>query len=204
MKKLTSLLLALVMALALAVPAFAEVTEIDPAEGGRKTQNVEATYTAPKDTPAAKVYYFTVTWAENEKMDLTYTGENATYTWDGSTMKYIKKVNNESEVGWKGSAGYKVTITNQSNDDISATTSATANFNLKAAVTAGNETATLESAAKNIEFTDTVTKGVATTKVTTYTFSNDINNTATAPTKTDVQENGKVIAGTINVTVTHA
>ena len=203
MKKVTSLLLALVMALALAVPAFAEVTEIDPAEGGSKTQNVEATYTAPKDTPAAKVYYFTVTWAKNDKMDLTYTGEDTTYTWDGSTMKYIKKVNNESEVGWKGSAGYKVTITNQSNDDISATTSATANFKLKAAVV-GNETATLESAAKGIDFTDTDTKGAASTKVTTYTFSNDINNTATAPTADDVQDNGKVIAGTISVTVTHA
>lgn len=203
MKKVTSLLLALVMALALAVPAFAEVTEIDPAEGGSKTQNVEATYTAPKDTPAAKVYYFTVTWTENEKMDLSYTGEDATYKWNGSTMYYEKTVNNAGKVGWTGSAGYTVTITNQSNDDISATTSATANFKLKAAVTAGNETATLESAAKNIEFTDTTTTGVASTKVTTYTFSNVGNDTSTAPEAKDVTD-GKVIAGTISVTVTHA
>lgn len=202
MKKVTSLLLALVMALALAVPAFAAETVITP-NVGEGSKNVEAKYTEPKTEDGGKVYYFTVTWAENTKMDLAYTGEDATYTWDGSTMKYIKKVNNESEVGWKGSAGYKVTITNQSNDDISATTSATANFKLKAAVV-GNETATLESAAKGIDFTDTDTKGAASTKVTTYTFSNDINNTATAPTADDVQANGKVIAGTISVTVTHA
>lgn len=200
MKKVTSLLLALVMALALAVPAFA--VDITP-NAGEPSKNVEATYTAPVNQDGGKVYYFTVTWAENEKKDLTYTGEDATYTWDGSTMKYTKAVNNADKVGWTGSAGYTVTITNQSNDDISATTSATANFKLKAAVV-GNETATLESAAKGIDFTDTDTKGAASTKVTTYTFSNDINNTATAPTADDVQDNGKVIAGTISVTVTHA
>lgn len=200
MKKVTSLLLALVMALALAVPAFAE--DITP-NVGEPSKNVEATYTAPVNQGGEKVYYFTVAWAENEKMDLTYTGENATYTWNGSTMHYEKTVNNADKVGWTGSAGYTVTITNQSNDSISATTSATANFKLKAAVV-GNETATLESAAKGIDFTDTDTKGAASTKVTTYTFSNDINNTATAPTADDVQDNGKVIAGTISVTVTHA
>ena len=202
MKKVTSLLLALVMALALAVPAFAEGTTIQPSEGNG-SQNVEATYTAPVNQGGEKVYYFTVTWTKNEKMDLTYTGEDATYTWNGSTMHYEKTVNNADTVGWAGSAGYKVTVTNQSNDDISATTSATANFNLKAKAV-GNETATLESAAKGIEFTNTTTKGAASTKVTTYTFSNDINNTATAPMADDVQANGKVIAGTINVTVTHA
>lgn len=201
MKKVTSLLLALVMALALAVPAFA--VDITP-NAGEPSKNVEATYTAPVNQDGGNVYYFTVTWAENEKKDLTYTGEDATYTWDGSTMKYTKAVNNADKVGWTGSAGYTVTITNQSNDSISATTSAKANFNLKAAVTAGNETATLESAAKNIEFTDTTTQGVATTKVTTYTFSNAGNDTSTAPEAKDVQTNGKVIAGTINVTVTHA
>ena len=202
MKKVTSLLLALVMALALAVPAFAEGKVITPNEG-EGSKNVEAKYTAPKDTDGGKVYYFTVTWTENEKMDLSYTGEDATYKWNGSTMYYEKTVNNAGKVGWTGSAGYTVTITNQSNDDISATTSATANFKLKAAVV-GNETATLESAAKGIDFTDIDTKGAASTKVTTYTFSNDINNTATAPTADGVQDNGKVIAGTISVTVTHA
>lgn len=200
MKKVTSLLLALVMALALAVPAFAE--NITPNQG-EPSKNVEATYTAPKDTEGAKVYYFTVTWTKNEKMDLTYTGEDATYTWDGSTMKYTKAVNNADKVGWTGSAGYTVTITNQSNDSISAATSAKANFNLKAAAV-GTETATpLESAAKGIDFTDTDTRGVASTKVVTYTFSNVGNDTSTAPEAKDVTD-GKVIAGTISVTVTHA
>lgn len=202
MKKVTSLLLALVMALALAVPAFAEGKVIAPNEG-EPSKNVEAKYTAPKDTDGGKVYYFTVTWTENEKMDLSYTGEDATYKWNGKTMHYEKTVNNTDQVGWAGSAGYKVTITNQSNDDISATTKAEPNFNLAKDVD-GTESLTLESAAKNITvITDTITKGSPTSNAVTYTFSKATDNTSIAPTDTDVQADGKVIAGTITVTVTH-
>ncbi len=201
MKKVTSLLLALVMALALAVPAFAEGTVITPNEG-EGSKNVEAKYTAPKDTDGGKVYYFTVTWTENEKMDLSYTGEDATYKWNGKTMHYEKTVNNTDQVGWAGSAGYKVTITNQSNDGISAVTSADPKFNLAKAVD-GTESVTLESAAKDIIYTNTTTKGSATSNVVTYTFSKATDGTSTAPTADNVTD-GKVIAGTITVTVTHA
>lgn len=202
MKKVTSLLLALVMALALAVPAFAEGTTIQPSKG-EPSKNVEAKYTAPETVDGGKVYYFTVTWAENAKMDLAYAGENATYKWNGSTMHYEKTLNNESTAGWTGSAGYKVTITNQSNDDISATTEAEPNFNLAKDVD-GTESLTLESAAKNITvITDTTTKGSPTSNAVTYTFSKAADNTSTAPTADNVTD-GKVIAGKITVTVTHA
>lgn len=202
MKKVTSLLLALVMALALAVPAFAEGKVITPNEG-EGSKNVEAKYTAPKDTDGGKVYYFTVTWTENEKMDLSYTGEDATYKWNGSTMYYEKTVNNAGKVGWTGSAGYTVTITNQSNDSISAATSAEVKFGLNKDVN-GQETATLGSAAEGIDYTNTTSKGNATDHAVTYTFSKAADNTtSTAPETKDVT-GGKVIAGTINVTVTHA
>lgn len=201
MKKVTSLLLALVMALALAVPAFAEGTTIQPSKG-EPSKNVEATYTAPKDTEGAKVYYFTVVWKENAEKNLKYEGDDATYTWNGSTMFYEKKLNNESTAGWTGSAGYEVTITNQSNDGISAVTSADPKFNLAKAVD-GAESVTLESAAKDITYTNTTTKGSATSNVVTYTFSKATDGTSTAPTADNVTD-GKVIAGTITVTVTHA
>ena len=202
MKKITSLLLALVMALALAVPAFAEGTVITPNEGDG-SKKVEAKYTAPETVDGGKVYYFTVTWTENAKMDLAYAGENATYKWNGSTMYYEKTVNNKDTVGWTGSAGYKVTITNQSNDGISAVTSADPKFNLAKAVD-GTESVTLESAAKDItSITDISTKGTATSNAVTYTFSKAADNASTAPTADNVTD-GKVIAGTITVTVTHA
>lgn len=113
MKKVTSLLLALVMALALAVPAFAE----GPFESVPQTSEKEVTanYTAKNVTKSATVYNFTITW-ETPQKDLAYYGEQAIYTWDTSELQY--KPNKDSEgykaAGWYGSAKVVVTVTNRS------------------------------------------------------------------------------------------
>lgn len=127
MKKVTSLLLALVMALALAVPAFAEDTW--PADKD-KTKDVTATYTKESLTSTGNVYYVTIKWeATNEETPLSYTGKQATYTWNGETMKYTENAG-ATEAKWEGAAGYKVTVTNQSNASVYATTKATNDYNL--------------------------------------------------------------------------
>ena len=121
MKKVTSLLLALVMALALAVPAFAE----GPFESVPQTSEKEVTanYTAENVEKSATVYNFTITW-ETPKKDLTYYGEQATYTWDTSELKYKPNTEgtNYKAAGWYGSAEVKVTVTNKSEVALTFTT----------------------------------------------------------------------------------
>lgn len=201
MKKVTSLLLALVMALALAVPAFA--AETWPTEDDKK-KDVTASYDGPKDTDAGKVYYLTITWDKIKDTELTYTGEKTTYTWDGVNMKYGSKVTNQAEVGWKGSTGYTVTVTNQSNAKVSASTSASANFGLIATASGDTNKTELVSAARTengdeITYTQVGVKGKEDTLVVTYTYA-DTNKEATAPTGV-VDGETSVIVGNITVTV---
>lgn len=205
MKKVTSLLLALVMALALAVPAFAEGTEIEPAAGSEgKTKDVTANYTAPKDKDGGTVYYFTIKWAQNEEKNLAYVGADTTYTWSGSDMKYVATPTNPGQVvGWQGSNGYKVTVSNQSNALVHASTTATTNFGLTAkpsGATSGDlNPATTTADGKNITYKDTSLKGEATTFGVTYTYDNT-NNTGTAPNVDKTLTS--VTVGTITVKVT--
>lgn len=130
MKKVTSLLLALVMALALAVPAFAET--ITPATGSEPSEkDVTANYKQESLTSTGSVYYVTIKWeATTEETPLSYTGKQATYTWDGEHMKYNENTATTTNAAWAGAAGYKVTVTNQSNASVYATTTATNEYDL--------------------------------------------------------------------------
>lgn len=189
MKKFLCAILAMTLLVVMAVPVCA--AEIDP-EVGSKTQDVTADYTAPTDTDAGKVYYFTISWVPGTN-NLAYEGKQATYTWDGETMKYTETV--DSFKGWTGSAGYTVTVTNQSNDTITAATAATNTYNLT--LTAPDSTTkTVENAAKGIAFTDTSTKGTAQTASFTYTYT--AVDTANAPTEAS---DATITVGTITVTV---
>lgn len=118
MKKVTSLLLALVMALALSVTAFAH-DSVPKSE----YQDVTAGYTAENVSKSATVYDFTITW-DASKNNLAYYGEQATYTWNTSELKY--KPNTESETykaaGWYGEAKVVVTVTNRSEVALEFTT----------------------------------------------------------------------------------
>lgn len=205
MKKITSLLLALVMALALAVPAFAAGEEIEPAAGSEgKTQDVTANYTAPEDREGKTVYYFTVKWDQNAEKNLAYVGADTTYTWSGSDMKYVAAPTNPGQVvGWHGSNGYKVTVTNKSNAKVSVSTTASTNYSLTAtptgAVNGDLDPATTTEDGTHITYKDTSLTGKATTFDVTYTYDNT-NNTGTAPNVDKTLTS--VTVGTITVKVT--
>ena len=204
MKKLFALLLALVMALALAVPAFAADTWPDDKD---KSKDVTANYAEPEDKDAGKVYYLTITWDKIKDTELTYTGEKTTYTWDGVNMKYDSKVTNQAEVGWKGSTGYTVTVTNQSNAKVSASTSASANFGLVATATGDTTKTELASAARDksgneITYKQVGVVGNKDTLAVTYSYA-DTNTETKATAPTDVAPGAQTVTvGTITVTVT--
>lgn len=206
MKKVTSLLLALVMALALAVPAFAEGTTITPNKG-EPSKNVEAKYTAPKNDYGKKVYYFTVAWTKDSNSNLTYEGKNATYTWNGETMKYTEKINNANEkFGWDGSIKYTVNVANQSNDKVSVSTDASVKYNLTL-TKPSTMTADLTTAAVNdgkpIRVENNNIGEIGTAQPASFEYTYAANTTALAP--TDAAEDATTVTvGTITVTVTHA
>lgn len=203
MKKVTSLFLALVMALALAVPAFA-ADETWPTEKDTK-KDVTANYTAPEDKNAGTVYHLTIAWKAIENAQLTYTGAKTTYTWDGATMQYGSEITNKADMGWNGSTGYTVTVTNQSNAKVSASTSASANFGLVATATGDTDKTELASAARDesgneITYKQVGVVGNKDTLAVTYSYADTNTETkASAPTVADGAKT--VTVGTITVTV---
>ena len=119
-------------------------------------------------------------------------------------MKYVPTPTNPGQVvGWQGSNGYKVTVSNQSNALVHASTTATTNFGLTAkpsGATSGDlNPATTTADGKNITYKDTSLKGEATTFGVTYTYDNT-NNTGTAPNVDKTLTS--VTVGTITVKVT--
>lgn len=198
MKKVTSLLLALVMALALAVPAFAEDTVIvNPADA--QVKNVEASYEGAKNTAGETNYYFTVQWKQTATT-LKYEGVKTTYTWDGNKMQYAPKTTNDKTKGWSGSATFEVEVVNQSDASVKMTAKADTKFGL-VANPSGETTKVLTTAAVKdgnaIPMTDTTTTGTKQPHSVTYTF--DTKN-ATEPTG-DGLSDGKITVATITVTV---
>lgn len=106
MKKVTSLLLALVMALALAVPAFAEsVDEVWPGP-----DDISKEVLAQVDVIADKTvntYHVTVSWNVPK---FSYKFAGTTYTWNTTNLKYMTAPNGTE--GWandgKGTLELKV------------------------------------------------------------------------------------------------
>lgn len=111
MKKVTSLLLALVMALALAVPAFAEDTW--PADKD-KSRDVTANVTVTEDQTVS-VYHVTVNW---NAPSFQYSFEGAKYTWDTTELKYQKETLGKTGWGDNGATSQEgtlgLTVTNRS------------------------------------------------------------------------------------------
>lgn len=106
MKKVTSLLLALVMALALAVPAFAET--VTPTTGATSS-DVQVTVEQPGDT-INNGYYLKVDW---EVPSFSYTYYGSTYTWNTDGMYYTSTKNGTD--GWEAeSKNITLKVTNQS------------------------------------------------------------------------------------------
>lgn len=115
MKKFLIALLALAMMFALAVPVFAEPSEVSVP--GSSSADVTAKYEAGNDgkDDIATVYLVTVDW----KVDSTlkYSNGTTTYTWNADATKYDKTT---EEDGWFGSATVGITVTNKSNAAVSA------------------------------------------------------------------------------------
>lgn len=113
MKKITSLLLALVMALALAVPAFAEDLADSEVTGG-KTQDVTASYKTAADE-GVHAYHVTIDW---EVPSFTYNFQGTKYTWNPTDLNYIK-TGETGEAKWtKESGDLTLTVKNRSDMDV--------------------------------------------------------------------------------------
>lgn len=116
MKKVTSLLLALVMALALAVPAFAVDTWPTDAD---KSRDVTVDVSVTEDQTVS-VYHVTVDW---NAPSFQYSFEGAKYTWDTTKLKYQKETLGKTGWGVNGDASQQdgtlgLTVTNRSDKDV--------------------------------------------------------------------------------------
>lgn len=139
MKKALSMILVLAMVLALALPAMAAETDITPTSGN--TQDVTATYTAPKNVISGKIYTVEIKWeSQHTEKALSYTGATTAYVWTPEKMQYVmsdKTSDGSVAAAWDGSAKVKVTVTNKSNAEIAYNVTATNTYNL---TLTGNDT----------------------------------------------------------------
>ena len=224
MKKALSMILVLTMVLALALPAMAaepdSTTATAPTEASK---DVIASYTAPSHkADGAEVLYFTITWTPTAVTGgeaLAYTGEQATYHWNGEKMQYVQNTTDYVKAGWNdGTAGYTITVSNQSNIALTVVNTATTHFGLdlkQKVKNQGNEdfgtegtypadgtTTTLASAATNATL-DGKTLGTAQNVSILYTFAKGEN--STPPESKDVITGGKTVTvGTLKVVVSRA
>lgn len=110
MKKCMSFLLALVLVLALAVPALAADQSFTGNGSGQV--GITADYTPGSDNTGSvgKVYALTLSWQQTG--DLAYNGGKTTYSWNYGKLEYNSTT---TDKGWTGSAAVVITATNRSN-----------------------------------------------------------------------------------------
>lgn len=120
MKKIISLILALVMVMALSVTAFA--TNFEGATGTGDV-GIVADFEIATDNKqdilngaaGTKVYSLTLSWVQNGT--ISYNAGKTTYSWNKESLEYDSK---ESDKGWTVPSGANVVITavNRSNRDV--------------------------------------------------------------------------------------
>lgn len=140
MKKIISLILALVMIMSLSVTAYAV------GSGESSSTDVKATYNSGAD--AGKIYSVDISWTG---MSFTYT--DADTIWDAATHTYVPT----SEPYWSEGT---ITVTNHSNDTVTASASYTAEAGYE------NIAMTFSSASVTVATADNGVDGAAGTAVT--------------------------------------
>lgn len=140
MKKIISLVLALIMALSLTTVAFAVTLD-----GTNKTVSTDVTGTYKPGDATATVYSVDIAWA-----DLSFTYTDASQgTWDPTAHEYT----GATEASWAGKG--TITVTNHSNAGITATPSFAAKTGFDAFQLIFSDPLTLASA-DNAEHTATI------------------------------------------------
>ena len=118
MKKIISLLLALVMVMGLSVTAFA--AENEATQTGVPTSS-NAAITADYDAPDAQyvhTYKATVAWEQTGT--IKYTAATTVYTWNTDKLEYDSTSNTENNNWTIDNAKVKITVTNYSDQAITA------------------------------------------------------------------------------------
>ena len=156
MKKYLSLILALVLALAMAIPAFAATESVvdEKTGAGSSEQDITAKYEEGKEktdpTDVATVYYVTVEWSVTS--DLKYYDGTTTYTWNAEETKYEKV--DPVDDGWSGTATVEITVTNQSNAEVTATADWATAAEIEAECEFTGNAVAVKSAADGVEVAD--------------------------------------------------
>lgn len=190
MKKTLSILLAVVLMFAMAIPVFAaEETSSDTITSatGDSQHAVTAEFDKGSDNSesVAKVYYVTVDWTVNST--LKYSNGTTTYTWNAEDTQYTSETTGD---GWTGSASVTIKVTNKSNDAITATPSWEAASPIEATCDFNTPKLDVASAATGVDFASGTLTGAA--------QNGTITATVNQPTAGSITENNAVV-GTITV-----
>ena len=117
MKKIISLLLALVMVMGLGVTAFADGNATQTTTPTTSDAAITAAYVAP-DADYVHTYKATVAWQQTGT--IKYTDATTVYTWDADNLEYITSSNTENNKWTLENAKVAITVTNYSDQGITA------------------------------------------------------------------------------------
>ena len=129
MKKIISLLLAVVMIMGLSVTAFSEPTSNDKTSvPANETASITAGYEAGS-VSKPPVYRVNVAW--EQVGTIKYTGAKEVYDWNTGDLVYTKNDDESTTAKWdvSSNAAVNITVTNYSNMEVTATCGAPAVLN---------------------------------------------------------------------------
>ena len=176
MKKISAVILALVMVLSLTATAFA-ADALDDTQAPDKTHGVFGTYTPDTGSTTEDAYKVVITWKD---MKFTFTVDSASsnkYVWSPDKLEFVLKDSTDTAVTgtWEANNTNTFTLENRSSKDVSV-----------------SATVTPESAAAGV--TAAVTIGDNNTDI--------VNGTYTLPNAVGYTNNGPTYTGTVTLSGT--